>query len=50
MDKKHQTQLERLVLWGRRGFFAGTIFLGLTADVTSITAALPSLPKLIGKG
>lgn len=50
MDKKHQTQLERLVLWGRRGFFAGTIFLGLTADVTSITAALPSPPKLIGKG
>lgn len=50
MDKKHQTQLERLVLWGRRGFFAGTIFLGLTADITSITAALPSPPKLIGKG
>lgn len=50
MDKKHQTQLERLVLWAHRGFFAGTIFLGLTADVTSIMAALPSPPKLIGKG
>ena len=48
MDKKHQTHLERLVLWGRRGFFAGTIFLGLTADVTSITAALPAPPKLLG--
>lgn len=50
MDKKHQTQLERLVLWGRRGFFAGTILLGLTADVTSITAALPAPPKLLGNG
>lgn len=50
MDKKHQTKLERLVLWGQRGFFAGTVLLGLTADVTSITAALPPPPKLLGKG
>lgn len=50
MDKKHQTKLERLVMWGRRGFFAGTILLGLTSDVTSITAALPSPPKMITKG
>jgi hypothetical protein len=48
MDKKHQTKLERLVLWGRRGFFAGTIFLGLTADATSIMAALPPPTKLLG--
>ena len=50
MDKMHQTHLERLVRWGRCGFFVGTVFLGLTADVTSITAALPAPPKLIGNG
>lgn len=50
MDKKHQTQLDRLVLWARRGFFAGTVLLGLTADVATITAALPAPPRLLGKG
>jgi hypothetical protein len=50
MDKKHQTQLERLVLWARRGFFAGTVLLGLTADVATITAALPAPPRLLGSG
>lgn len=48
MDKKYQTHLERLVLWARRGFFAGTIYLGLTADVATIVAALPAPPKLLG--
>lgn len=49
MDKKHQTQLDRMVLWARRGFFAGTTFLGLTADVATITGALPPPVRLIGK-
>lgn len=48
MDKAHQTHLERLIRWGRCGFFAGTIFLGLTSDVVGITAALPSPPLMIG--
>lgn len=49
MDKKHQTQLERLAMWGRRGFFAGTVLLGLSADVTTITAALPPPHLMLGK-
>lgn len=50
MDKGYQTYLERLVRWGRQGFFAGTVFLGLTADVATVTALLAAPPKMIGKG
>lgn len=50
MDKKYQTKLDRIVLWARRGFFAGTVLLGLTADLSSVTALLPSPAKMIGKG
>lgn len=41
MDKKYQTKLERLVQWGRFGLFSGTTLIGLTSDVTAITALLP---------
>jgi len=41
MDKKYQTKLERLVQWGRFGLLSGTTLIGLTADVTAITALLP---------
>ncbi|AWI83038.1 hypothetical protein CEW88_04795 [Alloyangia pacifica] len=48
MDKKHQTHLERLLMWARRGFFTGTVVLGLTADVATVTALLPAPPLQLG--
>lgn len=49
MDKKHQGMLEKVVRWGRCGFFAGTAFLGLTSDVSSVAGLLSAPPKLLSK-
>lgn len=40
-DNAYQTHMERLNLWARKGFFAGSILLGLTADVSAVVALLP---------
>lgn len=40
-DKQHQRQLERIIGWAKRGFFAGTNILGLTADASSVAGLLP---------
>lgn len=41
MDDKHRTMLERLLGWGRAGFFGGSVILGLTADASAVVALLP---------
>ena len=48
-DKKYQSRMERMMLWARRGFFAGSVVLGLTADITTIAGMLPPPSLQIGK-
>lgn len=48
MDKQYETNMERLVRWGRVTAFAGTALLGLTADASAVAGLLTGPPKLIG--
>ncbi len=49
MDKKHRTFFEEIELWARRGFFAGTTVLGLTADTSAVVGLLAPPALQIGQ-